>query len=73
MCIYLFVYTNELNEFNLICNCNSNKYIKIPKKSVKKENAFVEVQRVLAKEQRDGRSGYFKTILVHFNSYNPKG
>jgi len=63
MCIYLFVCANELNGFiiNLICNCNSNKYIKMPKKSVKKENAFVEVQHVLAKEQRDGRSGYFKT------------
>jgi len=45
MCIYLFICTNEFDEFNLICNCNSNKYIEMPKKSVKKENAFVEVQQ----------------------------
>jgi len=59
MCIYLFICTNEFDEFNLICNCNSNKYIEMPKKSVKKENAFVEVQQCFGQGAARWKIGVF--------------
>jgi len=46
MCIYLFVCTNEFYYPDLLLQFE--QIHKMSKKSVKKENAFVEVQHVLA-------------------------